>query len=87
MAFPVSDADASPIPLRGVVEGFYGTPWSHKNRQDMLEFCGEQGLNAYIYAPKNDPYHKDRWREPYPKKEQKKLKELVQTPGKWQIGC
>ncbi|MBQ1511015.1 MAG: beta-N-acetylglucosaminidase domain-containing protein [Selenomonadaceae bacterium] len=51
-------------------------------------FCGgEQGLNAYIYAPKNDPYHKDRWREPYPKKEQKKLKELVQTPGKWQIGC
>ena len=85
MAFPVSDADASPIPLRGVVEGFYGTPWSHKNRQDMLEFCGEQGLNAYIYAPKNDPYHKDRWREPYPKKEQKKLKELARTAGKHHV--
>ena len=85
MAFPASDADASPIPLRGVVEGFYGTPWSHKNRQDMLKFCGEQGLNAYIYAPKNDPYHKDRWREPYPKSQQKKLAELVQTADKHHV--
>ena len=53
--------------------------------QDMLKFCGEQGFNAYIYAPKNDPYHKDRWREPYPKKEQKKLKELARTAGKHHV--
>lgn len=85
MAFPASGADASPIPLCGVVEGFYGTPWSHKNRQDMLEFCGEQGLNAYIYAPKNDPYHKDRWREPYPKNQQKKLAELARTADKHHV--
>ena len=85
MAFPASGADASPIPLCGVVEGFYGTPWSHKNRQDMLEFCGEQGLNAYIYAPKNDPYHKDRWREPYPKNQQEKLAELARTADKHHV--
>ena len=82
VGYPIMGSKAAPIPLRGVVEGFYGTPWSHRDRLDMLKFCGEQGLNAYIYAPKNDPYHKDRWREPYPKSQQKKLAELVQTADK-----
>lgn len=77
-AFP-GGAEASPIPLRGVVEGFYGTPWSQRDRLDMMKFCGEQGLNAYIYAPKDDPYHRERWREPYPGDRLKKLEKLVQT--------
>ncbi|MBR2216192.1 MAG: beta-N-acetylglucosaminidase domain-containing protein [Selenomonadaceae bacterium] len=76
-AYPTLGSKASPIPLRGVVEGFYGTPWSHEERLDMLKFCGEQGLNAYIYAPKDDPYHKERWREPYPADKARELAELV----------
>ncbi len=54
------------MPVRGVVEGFYGKPWSHEARLDLLRFFGELKLNTYIYAPKNDPYHLERWREPYP---------------------
>ncbi len=42
-------ASAEPIPVRGIVEGFYGTPWTQAHRLDMLEFCGAHGLNAYIY--------------------------------------
>ncbi len=70
---------AAPIPIRGVVEGFYGTPWTMKDRADLLKFCGEHGLNAYLYAPKDDPYHRAKWREPYPKKKLKELADLVKT--------
>ena len=53
-------AGAAPIPLRGVVEGFYGTPWTFDDRSDIIEFCRQSNLNAYIYAPKDDPYHRDK---------------------------
>lgn len=51
---------------RGVVEGFYGPPWSHEDRLWMIERLGRWGMNRYVHAPKNDPLHRDRWREPYP---------------------
>lgn len=51
---------------RGVVEGFYGAPWSHDERIDFLRFASRVGLNEYMYAPKDDPYHRERWRDPYP---------------------
>lgn len=53
------------VGLRGIVEGFYGRPWSHEARLDVLSFVGERGMNAYVYAPKDDPKHRRRWREPY----------------------
>jgi hyaluronoglucosaminidase len=51
---------------RGAIEGFYGSPWTQQERLDQLDFYGRFKLNTYIYAPKDDPYHRDRWREPYP---------------------
>ncbi len=74
-----ADSQAPPFDISGVIEGFYGTPWSHEDRQDMLRFMGRVGLNAYVYAPKNDPYHRGRWREPYPETERNRLGELVST--------
>lgn len=70
-------AVAAPVPLRGVIEGFYGTPWTEAERLDILAFCGKHGLNAYVYAPKDDPYHRERWREPYPRAELDDLARLV----------
>jgi len=67
----------SSILLRGIVEGFYGTPWNFDIRADLLKFCGEYNLNSYIYAPKDDPFHRDKWREPYPDDKIKELKNLV----------
>ncbi len=72
-----STAFAAPIPLRGVVEGFYGTPWNFENRADLMKFCRQNNLNAYIYAPKDDPYHREKWREPYPAAKLAELKNLV----------
>lgn len=51
--------------LRGVVEGFYGRPWTMQERAGLFDFMSDHGFNAYIYAPKNDPLHRERWREPY----------------------
>ena len=54
---------ASSIPLRGVVEGFYGKEWTAEERAVVLRFCHSNHLNAYIYAPKDDPYHRKKWRK------------------------
>ena len=70
-------AGMEPIPLRGVVEGFYGTPWNQEARMDILSFCAAHGMNAYIYAPKDDPYHRAKWREPYPARKLEELKALA----------
>ena len=65
------------FPLRGVIEGFYGTPWSHAARLDQLNFYGAHKMNTYVYSPKNDPFLRDQWRDPYPPDQLAQLKELV----------
>lgn len=62
---------------RGYIEGFYGAPWSAGEREDMLAFMAQKRMNTYYYAPKDDPYHRERWREPYPQKELEGLRRLV----------
>ncbi len=60
------EAGAPSRPFRaGVVEGFYGPPWSHDERLWMIDLIASLGLNHYIYAPKDDPFHRERWRDPY----------------------
>jgi hypothetical protein len=63
--------------VRGVIEGFYGPPWTHEERLDLIRFCGAHGLNTWVHAPKDDPYHRQRWREPYPDDELERFAELV----------
>lgn len=62
---------------RGIVEGFYGNPWTQTDRLRQFDFYGKNKLNVYIYGPKDDPYHRSKWRENYPLAEAEKLKELV----------
>lgn len=72
--------DYPSVRYRGVVEGFYGTPWSHDARLRQLKFYGENKMNTYIYGPKDDPYHSSpNWRLPYPEKEAGQLQELVKV--------
>ncbi|GAA4704909.1 protein O-GlcNAcase [Brevibacillus fulvus] len=63
--------------IRGVIEGFYGTPWSHADRLSMLAFMGEQGFNSYFYSPKDDPYLRERWYEPHPDDQVTHVAELI----------
>lgn len=78
--------DYPSIRYRGVVEGFYGTPWSHQARLRQLKFYGENKMNTYIYGPKDDPYHSaPNWRLPYPEKEAAQLQELVKVAGENEV--
>ena len=69
--------DYPDVPYRGVVEGFYGTPWSHQARLSQIAFYARHKMNVYIYGPKDDPWHRDKWREPYPEVEAKRISELA----------
>ena len=72
--------DSPELPYRGVVEGFYGTPWSHHIRLSLIDFYGLYKMNYYIYGPKDDPYHSSpHWREPYPVDEAEQIAELVEA--------
>lgn len=64
------------FPIRGIIEGFYGPPWSHEVRKEMVRFLPEIRMNSFFYGPKDDPWHRDKWREPYPQKELERLAEL-----------
>lgn len=76
-SFPVGTVEDYPLfAKRGYIEGFYGNPWSHENRKMMLELMSFYGMNTYYYAPKDDPYHRDKWDVLYPEKELSQLSEI-----------
>ncbi|MDE6225154.1 MAG: beta-N-acetylglucosaminidase domain-containing protein, partial [Muribaculaceae bacterium] len=81
----VEIVDFPATPNRGVVEGFYGNAWSHANRLSQFEFYGENKLNTYIYGPKDDPYHREKWREPYPDDQAQRLKELADAAARHKV--
>ncbi|XP_007250263.3 protein O-GlcNAcase [Astyanax mexicanus] len=63
--------------LCGVVEGFYGRPWSMEQRKVLFEWMQRWGLNTYLYGPKDDLKHRLLWREVYSADEEAQLKALV----------
>jgi len=64
---------------RGVVEGFYGPPWTHADRLWVLEQLGLLGMNTYVYAPKHDALHRARWREAYSSQALRRFAELIEV--------
>jgi len=49
-----------------LVEGFYGRPYTPRQRRSLLAQLSRLERPMYLYAPKNDPWHRSRWRKPYP---------------------
>jgi hypothetical protein len=63
--------------LAGVIEGFYGQPWSQAERFELFDWMKQWGLNTYFYAPKDDLKHRVLWRELYTRDETGKLREVI----------
>jgi hypothetical protein len=61
----------------GLIEGFYGRPWSWRVRAETVAFLAPYGYGFYLYAPKADPYLRRRWREPHPDETLEALKDLA----------
>ena len=62
--------------IRGIIEGFYGKPWEWNDRIDAVRLISKYKMNTYIYAPKDDPFHRSKWAEPYDVIYINKIKEL-----------
>lgn len=73
----VTVTDYPSVPQRGLVEGYYGNPYSKENRMGLFEMFGRQKMNVYIYGPKDDAYHKSKWREEYPAAQAAQITEYV----------
>jgi len=61
----------------GVIEGFYGRPWSWDMREDQASFLKPRGYDFYLYAPKADDFLRKRWREDHPAAEADRLARMA----------
>ncbi|MBO5334116.1 MAG: beta-N-acetylglucosaminidase domain-containing protein [Clostridia bacterium] len=61
---------------RGYIEGFYGHTWENSKRLSVMKLMASYGMNTFFYAPKDDIYHREKWRELYPENELTQLKNL-----------
>lgn len=77
---------------RGYIEGFYGPTWENSKRLSVMKLMASYGMNTFFYAPKDDIYHRAKWRDLYPEKELSDLKNLFnnacdnQLDFHWTIG-
>jgi hypothetical protein len=60
----------------GVIEGFYGEPWSFPARAAYADFLRQNGFDFYLYAPKGDLHLRKAWREDWPAAEWRALEQL-----------
>ncbi|CAM3186942.1 hypothetical protein DESA109040_01715 [Deinococcus saxicola] len=66
------------LPILGVIEGFYERPWTPAQRGRLFGRMAAWGMNTYLYAPKDDRWHRQKWREPYPQAEAETLQALIE---------
>ena len=64
------------VPELGVIEGYFGRPWRHADRRQVMSRLREIGYAFFHFAPKADAFLRRRWREPHPGAALGKLTEL-----------
>lgn len=83
---PIIQIDDEPsFARRGIIEGFYGIPWTHAERLDEVELMNRYRMNTYMYAPKDDEYHRKLWSKLYPEKELNQLLAIKDKCGQYDI--
>ncbi|MDF0487891.1 beta-N-acetylglucosaminidase domain-containing protein [Sphingomonas sp. H39-1-10] len=78
-------SDRPRMAVRGTIEGFYGAPWSMTDRMAHLAFLGGVKANTYVYSPKDDPFARDRWRDPYPRATFEALRALADQARRYHV--
>ena len=46
---------------KGIIEGFYGQPWTPVQRLRLIELMDSWGMNFFLLAPKDDPRQRLQW--------------------------
>ncbi|CAB4768590.1 MAG: hypothetical protein F2713_06285 [Actinobacteria bacterium] len=75
-------------PILGIIEGFYGDPYSHVARLGIIDTIVEWGWNTYVWAAKLEPRHREQWDMPFTSEELQQFAELSarQTTVNFVIG-
>jgi hypothetical protein len=66
------------VPELGIIEGYYGEPWSFEARERVIAHLAPHGYHFFIYAPKADEFLRKRWREPHPPEILARLRALAE---------
>jgi len=53
------------LPELGLIEGYYGTPWSWQERHENMSFLAAAGYRFFLYAPKADAGLRREWQRPF----------------------
>ena len=88
--------DRSDQQNRGLVEGYYGYPYSVEVKKDLMRYMMRFKMNTYMFGAKSDPYHSQMWKDAYPTKisaEQEKngwltqdmLRDLAKVSGETKV--
>ena len=73
-------------PPLGIIEGYYGRPWSWDMREDQARFFAAHGHRSYIYAPKADKRLRKQWREDHPQDEADRLARMAKLCAELGMG-
>lgn len=68
--------------VSGYIEGYYGRLFSFEERTGIVRKLREIKATHYLYAPKEDPWHRQEWRKPYPADWRKQFKDFVSQSRK-----
>lgn len=65
MSLPAATTNIFPTtqPYLGLIEGFYGRPYSEAERTYLCEFLAAHHYSFYLYSPKADPHLRDHWQD------------------------
>ena len=73
-------------PPLGIIEGYYGRPWSWDMREEQARFFSARGYSSFIYAPKADKRLRKQWREDHPQDEADRLARMAALCAELGIG-
>jgi hypothetical protein len=74
-------------PELGIIEGFFGRPWSWEGRRWLMEALAPAGYGFFLYAPKADAFLRRRWRENHPEAELQALADFAAACRKAGVRC
>lgn len=71
--------------LRGLLEGYYGAPWSHEQRLRTVADVADLGMTHLMVAPKDDTAQRRLWWEPLDDGVAAQIRELVEAAEREQV--
>jgi hypothetical protein len=63
----------------GIIEGYFGKPWSWQERGFVMRLLARKGFSFFTFAPKDDAFLRQRWRERHPDAEFEQLAGFAQA--------